>query len=161
MGYIDKSLLDGEELIYQTRRHKIIFTLPFLLLIFSIAFFVVKWVWSFTPEIITALLVLAIIFLSAAVIHALIVWIQYCSTEFGVTNQRVIAKEGFIKRSTVEVFLNRVESVQVEQSIWGRLFNFGNVTVSGTGGVSDPLCMIRAPLEFKKQVQQRLATISR
>lgn len=157
MGYIDKSLLDGEELVYRTRRHKIIFILPFLWLIFSIAFYAVKWIWPFTLEIITTLLVFAIIFVSAAVIHALIVWIQYCSTEFGVTNQRVIVKEGFIKRNTIEVFLKRVESVQVEQSILGRLLDFGNVTVSGTGGVSDPLSMIRAPLEFKKQVQQQLA----
>jgi len=52
-----------------------------------------------------------------------------------------------------------VESVQVDQSIWGRLLNFGTVIVSGTGGVTDPLNMIRKPLDFKKQVQQRLAGI--
>ena len=75
------------------------------------------------------------------------------------TNRRVIVKEGFIKRSTVEVFLKRVESVQVDQSIWGRILNFGTIIVSGTGGVSDPLSMIRSPLEFKKQVQQQLARI--
>ena len=66
----------------------------------------------------------------------------------------MIVKEGFLKRKTIEVFLK-----QVDQSIWGRLLNFGTIIVSGTGGVSDPLSMIRAPLEFKKQVQQRLAGI--
>lgn len=99
------------------------------------------------------------IFLAVALIHALVIWINYLCAEFGITNQRVIVKEGFLKRKTIEVFLKSVESVQVDQSLWGRILNFGTVIVSGTGGVTDPLNMIRNPLDFKKQVQQRLAGI--
>ncbi len=159
MSYIHKSLLDGEEIIYLTRRHKIIFTYPVLWLLIAATFLAVKYFLVFRPEINYALMIFSGIFLAAALIHALMIWINYLCAEFGITNQRVIVKEGFLKRKTIEVFLKSVESVQVDQSIWGRILNFGTVIVSGTGGVTDPLNMIRKPLDFKKQVQQRLAGI--
>lgn len=159
MSYIHKSLLDGEEILYLTRRHKIIFAYPVIWLLLSAAFFGVRWMVVFKPEINFALLIFSGIFLAAALIHCLVIWVNYLCAEFGITNQRVIVKEGFLKRKTVEVFLKSVESVQVDQSIWGRMLDFGTVTVSGTGGVTDPLNMIRKPLDFKKQVQQRLAGI--
>ena len=159
MSYIRKSLLDGEEIIYLTRRHKIVFTYPVLWLLVSAILFGVKYFFVFKPEVNYALMIFSGIFLAAALIHALMIWVNYLCAEFGITNQRVIVKEGFLKRKTIEVFLKSVESVQVDQSIWGRILNFGTVIVSGTGGVTDPLNMIRKPLDFKKQVQQRLAGI--
>lgn len=159
MSYIHKSLLDGEEIVYLTRRHKIIFTYPVIWLLLSAILFGVKWVFVFKPEINYALSIFSGIFLAAALIHALVIWIRYLCAEFGITNQRVIVKEGFLKRKTSEIFLKSVESVQVDQSLWGRILNFGTIVVTGTGGVSDPLNMIRNPLDFKKQVQQRLAGI--
>lgn len=152
-------MLDGEEILYQTRRHKIIFTYPVIWLLMSVVLFGVKWFFVFRPEVNFALMIFSGIFLAAAIIHALVIWVNYLCAEFGITNQRVIVKEGFLKRKTVEVFLKSVESVQVDQSLWGRMLNFGTVVVSGTGGVTDPLNMIRNPLDFKKQVQQRLAGI--
>lgn len=159
MSYIHKSLLDGEEIVYLTRRHKIIFTYPVVWLIISAILFGLKWVFVFKPEIDFALSIFSGIFLAVALIHALVIWIRYLCAEFGITNQRVIVKEGFLKRKTSEIFLKSVESVQVDQSLWGRILNFGTIVVTGTGGVSDPLSMIRNPLDFKKQVQQRLAGI--
>ena len=159
MSYIHKSLLDGEEIIYLTRRHKIVFTYPVLWLLVSAILFGIKYFFVFRPEVNYALMIFSGIFLAAALIHALMIWVNYLCAEFGITNQRVIVKEGFLTRKTIEVFLKSVESVQVDQSIWGRILNFGTVIVSGTGGVTDPLNMIRKPLDFKKQVQQRLAGI--
>jgi len=159
MSYIHKSLLDGEKIIYMTRRHKIIFTYPVIWLLLSAILFGVKWMYVFRPEVNFTLSIFSGIFLAAALIHALVIWVNYLSAEFGITNQRVISKEGFLKRKTSEVFLKSVESVQVDQSIWGRMLNFGTIIVSGTGGASDPINMIRKPLDFKKQVQQRLAGI--
>lgn len=159
MSYIHKSLLDGEEIIYLTRRHKIIFTWPIISLLVAAVLFGIKWFFVLRPEINFALMIFSGIFLAVALVHALVIWVNYLCAEFGITNQRVIVKEGFLKRKTIEVFLKSVESVQVDQSLWGRILNFGTVIVSGTGGVTDPLSMIRNPLDFKKQVQQRLAGI--
>jgi len=159
MSYIHKSILDGEEIIYLTRRHKVIFTWPAIWLLVAAVLFGIKWFFVFRPEVNFALMIFSGIFLAVALIHALVIWVNYLCAEFGITNQRVIVKEGFLKRKTIEVFLKSVESVQVDQSLWGRILNFGTVIVSGTGGVTDPLSMIRNPLDFKKQVQQRLAGI--
>jgi uncharacterized membrane protein YdbT with pleckstrin-like domain len=159
MSYIHKSILDGEEIIYLTRRHKVIFTWPAIWLLVAAVLFGIKWFFVFRPEVNFALMVFSGIFLVVALIHALVIWVNYLCAEFGITIQRVIVKEGFLKRKTIEVFLMSVESVQVDQSLWGRILNFGTVIVSGTGGVTDPISMIHNPLDFKKQVQQRLAGI--
>ena len=72
-----------------------------------------------------------------------------------------MAKEGFVKRKTMEVLLNRVESIKVNQGVMGRILNYGTVTISGTGGVSDPIEKLRRPLEFKGKIQQQLAGLLR
>ena len=77
-------------------------------------------------------------------------WIIYISTELAITNKRIIAKSGLIERKTMEMFLAKVESVKVDQSILGRIFNFGSITISGTGGDKSPIKNISAPLQFRK-----------
>lgn len=144
MGYIEDNLLDKEKIIYQTRSHKIIFFWPILELAAGLG--------SFLAGIVDV----AAILLLVALIHGIIVFIKYISSEFGLTNHRLIVKEGIIKRETQELFLKKIESIQVDQSVMGRFLNFGTISVSGTGGQSDPFENIPDPLEFKKQVQQQL-----
>ncbi|MDR2012675.1 MAG: PH domain-containing protein [Rhodanobacter sp.] len=78
-------------------------------------------------------------------------WLYSFSTELAVTNKRVIAKFGLIRRSTVELLHSKVESFNVEQSILGRTLNYGTVIVHGTGGGRTPIRGIAEPLEFRKQ----------
>jgi len=78
-------------------------------------------------------------------------WIHVFSTELAITNKRVIAKFGFIQRSTVELPHKNVESLHVDQGIIGRILNFGTVVINGTGGVRTPIPDIAAPLEFRRQ----------
>jgi uncharacterized membrane protein YdbT with pleckstrin-like domain len=78
-------------------------------------------------------------------------WVHAFSTELAITNKRVIAKFGFIRRSTVELLHKNVESFHVEQGIIGRILNFGTVVINGTGGVRTPIPGIAAPLEFRRQ----------
>ena len=79
-----------------------------------------------------------------------IAYVRYKSFELGVTTKRVIVKRGFISRQTVEMNLSKVESIQVEQSAWGRLFNYGTLIVAGTGASHAPLPGISEPLAFRK-----------
>ena len=151
MGYIDKNLLEGERVIYKTRHHKIIFIWPVVWLLIAITFLALgKYVRQ-------EFFFFAGLFGAVSLIHAFVIWVYFITSEFGITNHRVVVKEGFIKRKTMEVLLNRVESIQVEQGIWGRILNYGTVTICGTGGASDPFEKIRRPLEFKGKVQQQLA----
>ncbi len=78
-------------------------------------------------------------------------YIRMKSTELAITNKRIIAKFGFIKRNTTEIQLNKVESIHVEQGVMGRLLNFGTLTVTGTGASFAPIPNISDPLMFRKK----------
>jgi len=77
-------------------------------------------------------------------------WVKYKTTELAITNKRVIAKFGFIRRSTIELNINKVESIQVDQSIGGRIFNFGTLIISGGGNPQAPIRGISDPLAFRR-----------
>jgi uncharacterized membrane protein YdbT with pleckstrin-like domain len=80
----------------------------------------------------------------------LIAFIRYKTTELAFTNKRVIAKFGFISRKTIELNLTKVESIQVNQSIFGRIFNFGTLIISGAGNPQDPIPYISNPMTFRR-----------
>jgi uncharacterized membrane protein YdbT with pleckstrin-like domain len=105
-------------------------------------------VWSFFWWILAGLLLLAAFGLGLLVWLA--AWLKYRSTELAVTNKRIITKSGLIQRNTTEMFLEKVESIQVDQGILGRIFDFGSITISGTGGDKSPVNSVSQPLEFRK-----------
>jgi uncharacterized membrane protein YdbT with pleckstrin-like domain len=74
------------------------------------------------------------------------------TTEIAVTSRRVIVKRGLIRRSTIEMNAGRIESVEVDQSIAGRLLDFGTVEVRGTGGGIEPIAKVAAPLLMREAV---------
>jgi uncharacterized membrane protein YdbT with pleckstrin-like domain len=82
-------------------------------------------------------------------------WLKQASDEFVITNKRLVIKTGFISRKTVELNLNKVESIQVEQSVWGRMFGFGTIIVQGTGETTEAFSRIDDPLEFRRKFQEQ------
>jgi uncharacterized membrane protein YdbT with pleckstrin-like domain len=85
--------------------------------------------------------------------------IDYWTSEFAITSKRVIVKIGLISRQTLELNLQRVESVSVDQSILGRLLGYGTITIIGTGGTREPFHRIANPLEFRKAVEEQLSLL--
>lgn len=82
--------------------------------------------------------------------------IRVMTTELALTNKRVIAKTGFIRRDTVELRLEKVEGLIINQGIIGRIFNYGTVIVSGTGGIRTPIPFINDPINFRRVVNEFL-----
>jgi len=82
-------------------------------------------------------------------------WIRQWASEFAVTNKRVIVKVGLISRRTIEINMSKVESVEVNQDIFARLFNYGTIVVIGTGGTKEPFDLIDDPLAFRRAVQSQ------
>ena len=80
--------------------------------------------------------------------------IRRSTSEFVITNMRVILKTGWISRKTFEMNLNKIETVNVDQSVWGRMFGFGTISIVGTGGTREEAQNIRKPLEFRKKFQE-------
>ena len=81
-----------------------------------------------------------------------IAWIRMRTTELAVTNRRVIAKFGLIRRDTIEIQVSRIESVQVHQSVSGRLLGFGTIVFSGAGTPQVSIPQIADPMSFRKAV---------
>ena len=81
-------------------------------------------------------------------------WIRVRSTEIAITNRRVIAKFGFVKRDTVEINLDKVEALRVEQGFFGRMLNFGTIFISGAGTSVAPIKDIADPLVFRRKFME-------
>ena len=106
-------------------------------------------VWSLLPKVLLGLILLQfygiglLLWVSAA--------ITYYTTELAVTNKRVVAKFGLIRRSTIEINISKIESLQVEQGVLGRIFNFGSILISGAGNPQAAIPGISEPLKFKNR----------
>jgi uncharacterized membrane protein YdbT with pleckstrin-like domain len=77
-------------------------------------------------------------------------YVRYKTTELAITTKRVIVKHGFIRRRTIEININKVESIQVDQEILGRMFNFGTLVIAGAGDPQAPIAGISSPMAFRK-----------
>jgi uncharacterized membrane protein YdbT with pleckstrin-like domain len=86
-------------------------------------------------------------------------FINYSTSEFAVTNKRVLVKVGWIRRHSIETLLTKVEGIGVNQGILGRILGYGTIVVTGTGGTKEPFHKIDAPLEFRKRVQEQIAAV--
>ena len=93
-------------------------------------------------------------------IFLVVAYVRYRTTELAITSRRVIAKFGFISRRTVEINIKKVESIQVDQGILGRVFNYGTLVISGAGdpqapipGISEPMAFRRAFIEAQDQAK--------
>ena len=142
MSYIDDNLMTGETVIYRAKLHWIIFLWPaiWLLLAFSTAE---------APELAGGFLVLSIL-------TGVISYMNYTTSEFGLTNKRVLVKLGVIKRTSLEVLLTKVEGVTVNQGLLGRTLDYGTIIINGTGSSHPGLDKISAPLELRKKVQEQI-----
>jgi len=149
MSYIEKNLMNGENLVYRTKLHWIVFLWPIIWLVVAIMFF------SSGGDAAAA----GGLFILIAIVTGIASFINFKTSEFGITNKRVVVKVGFIRRNSLEVLLSKVEGIQVNQGILGRILGFGSITVSGTGGSKDPFHKIGAPLEFRKMAQEQIAVV--
>lgn len=104
--------------------------------------------WSLAPLILLGILLLAA--WGIGLIFFLVAFIRYKTTELAITNKRVIAKLGFISRKTIELNINKVESIQVDQGILGRIFDYGSLIISGAGNPQAPISGISNPMNFRR-----------
>lgn len=129
MSYIDESLIEGESILHRAR---------------------VSW-WS---QFGLVLLGVILLFVGVGLFFFIAAWVRVRSTEIAITNRRVIAKFGFIKRHTVEINLDKVEALRVEQGFWGRVLNFGTIFISGAGTSVAPIRDIADPLVFRRRFME-------
>ena len=146
MGYIDNNLLSGETVFFRTHLHWKVFLLPVLFVLGGLAFTAGAIYQGFDPYLSILILVIPL----GVLFHSYLTW--RCS-EFAVTDKRVLIKTGIVSRHTLETILTKVENIGVEQTLWGRLFNFGTLYVTGTGSTRETFPGIQAPLDFRKAIE--------
>lgn len=145
MSYIDQNLMPGERITHKTKLHWAIFIWPLI-------FFVI----SFVNPISMPFELWSLPFLLLAFITGIPSLMKYFTSEFGVTNRRVIVKVGLIRKRSLEILLNKIESIGVDQTLAGRIFGYGSILVTGTGGTHEPFKKVMAPYEFRRHVQEQI-----
>jgi len=151
MGYAERVLQPGETIAYRARLHWIIYFWGMVMVLVAIGFAAAA-VLLQVEAIRLGLMLAALIALFLGLFHMIRAWIVAVNTEIIVTSRRVIYKTGFISRNTVEMNLDKVESVLVEQSILGRMLDYGTVIIRGVGAGLEPVDNIGAPLELHRHV---------
>jgi uncharacterized membrane protein YdbT with pleckstrin-like domain len=156
VGYAERVLQPGESIKHRSKVHWIVY-LPGLA---SLAVAVVIFLFAAAANAIDSNLRMLLMGLAAiiglgALLKLMAEWFKRWTTEIVVTDKRIIYKAGFIRRHTVEMNLDKVESVQVEQSVMGRLLDCGTLIIRGTGAGIEPILNVGSPLEFRSYVTAR------
>ena len=146
MRYAQSLLGPGETVVFETRRHWLVYGYAILFL----ALFVGSL--ALPPEHQPLKFLAAIVLLPLAAVAAAIGWLRRAATDIAVTEKRLICKTGLIARHTVEMNLDKVESVDVDQSVSGRMFGYGAVTIRGVGTMIDPIRFIADPTGLRQAV---------
>lgn len=149
MSYVASVLQPDEKVRFSTNTHWVIYLPGLALLLLAAVTYVVslqaggmEWLWYWIAVL---LALVAALFLFRA-------WFRRWTTEIAVTSRRIIRKEGFVWRKTKEIALDKVESVDVNQSIPGRILDYGDVMVHGTGQAIEGLKLIASPIQFRNHV---------
>ncbi|HXY89023.1 MAG TPA: PH domain-containing protein [Xanthobacteraceae bacterium] len=150
MKYVDEVLQPGETVLFVSTVHWLTYAPAMLLLAAAIGtqFFAVggnETVWR----------AISLLCFAASLLGAAGAWFRRWTTEIAVTDRRIVYKRGFIRRRTIEMNMDKVESVDVDQSVFGRIFGYGDVLIRGTGVGFEPLQMIESPIEFRNAVTAR------
>jgi uncharacterized membrane protein YdbT with pleckstrin-like domain len=148
MSYIDKNLLTTEKVLYRAKVHPIIFAMP--------VFWVLVTLVLLTQD--DTVRLLAYVTTFAALYYLILALVRYYTSEYAVTNKRVLMKFGLIHRHSLELFLHKVEGIQVSQNLLGRIIRYGTVIIIGTGGTRDPFSLIAEPLTFRRKVLTQVET---
>lgn len=162
MSYVRRNLADGERVLYEGQVHWIAFVRPLAGLVLAAVVLVAGELFRVGDQWIVVLLApwapwAALVIAAWSVLALLGAAVARWATEIAITDRRVIAKSGWIRRHTSELHIDRVEGAHVDQSVLGRIFDFGTVTVTGTGAGTAPMPMIAAPLSFRAALNEALS----
>ncbi len=161
MSYLTSNLVPGERVIYQTRLHWIVMlgNLAVGLLLLAGGAGLLYYATTQAAFDIATIHVMqgtGVALMVAGLIVILLGMARRNATEMAVTNRRVIVKTGLASRRTIEMLLNKVESIEVSETTMGRLLGYGAIVVVGTGGSTEPFRTIAHPLTFRSRLQQQI-----
>ncbi|HMA51116.1 MAG TPA: PH domain-containing protein [Magnetospirillaceae bacterium] len=150
MSYVESHLIPNETVLYITRLSRIVYLKAVFVILVGLGF--AGWA-AQGPDSQNPLYAVAGLAVLVGLTLFLVAFIRRQSSEFAVTDKRVIVKVGLFSRRSIELLLTKVEAITVDQTLWGRIFGYGSITIIGTGGTKEPFHLIGDPLEFRRQSQ--------
>ena len=151
MSYIENNLNTGEKINHFTKP-SIKPTIILLFIYTPIVFFLI-WQLSNVFELLESTIVKVICLIILIVLYLVVTLIEIYVTEYAITNKRVISKKGLIVRNVSEMNLGSIEGVNLKQGIFGRIFNFGSINISGRGTSNVNFSEIDKPVEIRKKIK--------
>lgn len=146
MSYLEDSRASDEHVVWQNRQHWVRAFLPALVLLV-------------VGVLTTPLAGLGLLLVALALPVALFAWLGWQQQEYAVTDRRLVAKVGVVRRDVQEVTMRQVESVRVDQSLWGRLLGYGDVLAVGSGGTRVVFGGVAEPLALRRHIQDQMAAL--
>ncbi len=153
MSYIEKNLNPNEIIVHRSKLHWFIFMKPIFVWAVAILLLLLsrsEGLEQDQGELFMGFGVMMVIFI--AIPYSISIVITFLTSEFAVTNKRVIAKIGFIRRASLETLLQKIEGIEVDQGILGRIFDFGSISVRGVGGGNKPIKTIAEPMALRRAI---------
>jgi uncharacterized membrane protein YdbT with pleckstrin-like domain len=148
MTSIEANLLSDELIQFRTKKHLIIFFFPVIAVIISLYAYQYMHANSILTKVEWAPALIALIYFTS-------VWLDYITSQFVVTNKRIMMREGFFYRHSAELRINTISQMNVEQSLIGQIFDYGEISMSAFGA-ADTFTMIAHPLTFRKNANEQL-----
>jgi len=161
VDYIEKSLIEGETVLYRARLHWIVLIWPAVagsvVGLLGVGFLAGGVYQTSRPNGFGGLMGVVgfLLFLGAVALIAGGI-VRRNATVIAVTNRRVLIKRGIVDRTTLELLLSRIESIGVNETPLGRMLGYGTVILRGTGGTPEQFDRIAKPLEFRREVQSQI-----
>ncbi|HMK59742.1 MAG TPA: PH domain-containing protein [Dissulfurispiraceae bacterium] len=147
MSYVDKHLLRDEMVLYRTQLHWKVYAIPVICAAITLGILVIvinKAGYSYFE----------VFFLIPATVLFISAYLTRSSSEFAVTNRRVMMKTGVIRTASLEILLNKVEAISVNQNLLGKILNYGDIVITGSGGTKELYRGIEGPLGLRNAVQE-------
>ena len=153
-NFVKSNLLEGEEIVYSARLHWYVFIKPIFYLLLAITFPLIYFNIVYFPGFLRA--VVSIILIISASIYLIYIILAFKTTEIYITNKRVAWKRGIIGRVTFDISIKMIECVLFRQSLLARIFNSGDLFITGVGAIISRFRSIEDPLEFRNMIIKQI-----
>ncbi len=130
--------------IYLTRLHWVIFFWPITVLFLGmVLLFAISQLWA-----------VSLIIVVMGLLWIGITWVTYYFSSITIKQKQVILRTGILVRQTVDIPLNKIETIDIRQSILGSIFRYGALVITGTGGTRHLVNYLYRPLTCRRYIEQ-------
>lgn len=157
-GYVEATLIKGEKIKVRANFHWVAWLWYYFVFSTLGVSALITFFFALRAYLEQEMLVMGV-FIAAGVIlgfYPLTAYLELAMTEMVCTTRRVVCKTGIISIRSAEIKTEKLESIQIKQSFWGRLFGYGNICFSGTGTAKVEFSKVKNPWKVKAKIEEAI-----